>query len=489
MDYSLLLYERVSQAATSYRGTLTRHIPDWSRSTRAVGGFWMGGGTITSATMGRNQATDMYNTSLGRRLVERAYGLTTWEGEIVQMTLTLDGVKYTRTLDTDSWHNKVKVRYAADETAYSETTGSSDIYGESVYIDILGGAYDATSATGRRDRRLKENAYPRSRPTGGLASASSRHSDNSLSLRCGGYVFSMNRRYQELDIVAQAINTQISTLVGNSEFVTAGRIDVNSTTVPVSTAGIPMRLWNLIEELIEDGDSSGNRYAGGVYEGRKFNYKLAETAITYYWRTGQLFDRTNALVHPALIQPDSIVRIGNAPFGTVAPGATEQDNTKSAYITEVEFIAPNGYRLITAPHFGPSRIEPGARAQRVLIPQFIQLQTPLTSTSWDGDSYSTTAKTKIDLSSVFSAPAGIRAVSVKWQINDSGSAGTDCYLVLAPNNTAGEGLAFTCPSVDDRVGRGEAKVPCDANGDIYYQLVASGASTMDITIEICGYWL
>ena len=31
--------------------------------------------------------------------------------------------------------------------------------------------------------------------------------------------------------------------------------------------------------------------------------------------------------------------------------------------------------------------------------------------------------------------------------------------------------------------------PCDANGDIYYQIVASGTNTMDCWLEIWGYWL
>lgn len=34
-----------------------------------------------------------------------------------------------------------------------------------------------------------------------------------------------------------------------------------------------------------------------------------------------------------------------------------------------------------------------------------------------------------------------------------------------------------------------SKYQCDANGDIYYQLTASGSGTMDIYLEIWGYWL
>jgi hypothetical protein len=121
---------------------------------------------------------------------------------------------------------------------------------------------------------------------------------------------------------------------------------------------------------------------------------------------------------------------------------------------------------------------------------FVPLTEPLTSTSWDGDSYSTTSKTLIDLSAVFGVPAGVKAVLVRTAINDSGSAANTCTLTLSPNNTAGSGLTTQCSALtNDTVVRDCLVVPCDANGDIYYQIVASGASTMDVFIAIWGYWI
>jgi hypothetical protein len=112
----------------------------------------------------------------------------------------------------------------------------------------------------------------------------------------------------------------------------------------------------------------------------------------------------------------------------------------------------------------------------------------LTSTSFDGDAFSTTAKTVIDLSAEFSVPAGVRAVQVWTGIRDSGSAGTDCLLALGPTNTAGAGISVDCSGLaNDEWERNSFIVPCDSNGDIYYQIVASGASTMDVYIRIWGY--
>lgn len=124
--------------------------------------------------------------------------------------------------------------------------------------------------------------------------------------------------------------------------------------------------------------------------------------------------------------------------------------------------------------------------------QPVFLTTPLTSTSWDGDSFSTTGKTLIDLSTVFGVPAGVKAILVQVTIRDSGSnaaelAGT---VILSPNSTNYSGQYVSAGGVPADYRRWSMLlVPCDANGDIYYQLIASGIGTSDIWLEIWGYWL
>ena len=115
---------------------------------------------------------------------------------------------------------------------------------------------------------------------------------------------------------------------------------------------------------------------------------------------------------------------------------------------------------------------------------------PLTSTSWDGDSYSTTAKTLIDLSAVFGVPAGVKAVYVKTAIRDSGSAAADCILYLSCESQNNLGPSTDCKRItNDVYVRDMLIVPCDANGDIYYQIVASGAGTFDVIMQVWGYYI
>jgi len=122
--------------------------------------------------------------------------------------------------------------------------------------------------------------------------------------------------------------------------------------------------------------------------------------------------------------------------------------------------------------------------------KFIALTTPLTSTSWDGDARSTTTKTKIDLSAVFGVPAGVKAVMVKIALRDSGSAATSCIFQLS-GVSSGTNYSLTAQAspINDRYAYFNGIVPCDANGDIYYMATASDSGTMDIYLEIWGYWL
>lgn len=138
------------------------------------------------------------------------------------------------------------------------------------------------------------------------------------------------------------------------------------------------------------------------------------------------------------------------------------------------------------------RLEGRVRGQeRIESGKWVLLDTPLTSTSWDGDSYSTTAKTLIDLSAVFGAPAGIKAILVFISARDSASSTGQALVALSPNDVADSypvGLKLSNITNDRRM-PGGGVVPCDENGDIYYQLASTGTKTLDVWLEIWGYWI
>lgn len=118
-------------------------------------------------------------------------------------------------------------------------------------------------------------------------------------------------------------------------------------------------------------------------------------------------------------------------------------------------------------------------------------QTALASTDWEvTDTRSTTAKTLIDLSAVFGVPAGVRAVYVYMAVKDTASASTDTYIVLGPDNVAYNGEYFSSAGqANSSWSRQSQWVACDANGDIYYQVAASGSNTTTAQMLIKGWLL
>lgn len=134
----------------------------------------------------------------------------------------------------------------------------------------------------------------------------------------------------------------------------------------------------------------------------------------------------------------------------------------------------------------------GSFSSGSIVSQFVFLTSPLTSTDFDGDSFSTTAKTKIDLSDKFGVPAGIKAILAELTAMDSGSAlSTAAYFGISPNADANiiALIDRIAGLPDDLRGKENGICPCNADGDIYYQIAASGDSTLDAWLVIWGYWL
>jgi hypothetical protein len=130
-----------------------------------------------------------------------------------------------------------------------------------------------------------------------------------------------------------------------------------------------------------------------------------------------------------------------------------------------------------------------SRLEAISYPRWVYLQAPLTSASWDGDMYSTTAKTLIDLSAVFGVPAGAKAILAKVKIRDIDSdSDDDTFLILSPNNTAGQGPCVRSQGRTDwKYETQQLTVPCNIDGDVYYQCAATGFDSLEVHIEIDGY--
>ena len=110
------------------------------------------------------------------------------------------------------------------------------------------------------------------------------------------------------------------------------------------------------------------------------------------------------------------------------------------------------------------------------------LATPLTSTSWDGDTKGTGDRATVDLSAVFGVPAGVKAVLMS--IQTTGDAVND-YIRFGPNS--GNSFALVCrTTVASQNAHASGIVPCDANGDVYCH---TSGTVESVNVWIWGYWL
>lgn len=343
---NLNLHDIPASGSGFIRG-ITHLAEGWRRSKLAVGGYHIGTFSITSG--GISDLTDFYNMWIGHRITETTAGMITWEGVIWQTDLIKDGITHRRTLSPEQWHNRIKVLYSDDvgersSIAWSENTDSSDIYGEMEYVISLGGATSA-GATALQARHLTDFAWPRSRIVDSITIGQAGGRQNGLYITAVGFWATLNWQYRETSETAAA-STLLGTLIGETEFVTAGRVETNSLSVRVDAFPIPQRIGDLVEDIIRQGDASGNVWQGGVYADQKFVYESAPTAVDYYIERGRMYNKAGTLITPELLDPGFFVRNVNAPMSWEPPGTSNVwDDPTVAYCDQVEYIHPGIIKL------------------------------------------------------------------------------------------------------------------------------------------------
>ncbi len=119
------------------------------------------------------------------------------------------------------------------------------------------------------------------------------------------------------------------------------------------------------------------------------------------------------------------------------------------------------------------------------IPQeVILLEKKIPSNLLDGETNKSdiaVADLNIEADSDAMLSKGCKEVKILTQCNDAGSAGTDCYLRFRTDAIKGyEYYNSPYGLVNDAKNRELNWQQCDVNGDIDYNLEASGASTFDI---------
>ncbi len=136
-------------------------------------------------------------------------------------------------------------------------------------------------------------------------------------------------------------------------------------------------------------------------------------------------------------------------------------------------------------------LQPYQNSQLYTAYAYVPLTTRLVSTAWDGDARSdVSTSTALNLSTVFGLPANVKAVVVRIVTRDSGTWPTvDLYFSMGPSSTYSYACSARPAGADVYAEASGAVCPTDGNSTVYYRINASGASTLDVHLEIWGYYL
>ena len=346
MQYDINLFNRATRSITSpaFGGDLVQVARRYRRSSRAIGGYWTGSFELSQEDLTRFELAEFYNRHLGAFFKEKTTGLTTWEGYIVEMRYIQDGVGYVQSLKPRWFHNRIWVLFSDDVGTRTATSKANNTDSQAEF-GILAQVYSkagvsTTGADALRDTALVKFAWPRSRQFGGAAfNSSAQVRPDKVQVYLAGYWFTMNWRYRAASATGAA-STLLTTLVGTTEFVTAGRIETQSDSLHYDAAPIPRRTADIMAEIIEQGDSTGAIWKGGVYRDRKFNYQAVPKRARFERRGTQLLNAGGNVVPFTTVEPGFLLENRSTPTGWPRPGtANDFDNPRVHYIDEVEFVA------------------------------------------------------------------------------------------------------------------------------------------------------
>lgn len=221
------------------------------------------------------------------------------------------------------------------ETAWHTDTASVSEFGRMENVGLrgqLGGAAaEAEAAT-----LLRKSAWPRTKPPDEIATTTPGGTANELWLTLYGYAFTLRNKYV-LTTGTDAVSDHVSALLGAAELVNTGVVQTNALEYQIGDMA-PLRAWQVLRDMVRAGDASGNRWMGGVYAGRKFDYEQASTALAYYRRGGRIWNVAGGEEEPWFAKP-GLVRLDEFVGGTSGVTGDVADDPRVSFAEEVEFDA------------------------------------------------------------------------------------------------------------------------------------------------------
>ncbi len=218
------------------------------------------------------------------------------------------------------------------ETGWFEDTSSQAEYGKLEQILLKAGMADA-AAEGLCKTYLAKYAWPHiNAPT--MLALDNIAGETKLEMTWIGYAWTLKSPYSLISGTDTASN-QVSALVAASEFVSAGVIAANTMQYQIDDQA-PLTLWEILKDIAESGDASGNLWGFGVYAERKAEYRAWETACETHVNNGILYNLAGGEMEPWLMKP-GMMYLDDLPAGPMGTSGYERDDPRVQVIDDVEW--------------------------------------------------------------------------------------------------------------------------------------------------------
>lgn len=228
------------------------------------------------------------------------------------------------------------------ETSWYQNTESQKDYGQMQTVLLEGGLSDE-AALALVQTYLRDRAWPKTElqdeirfgdTTVRPADEAEIYPIDRLDLSFYGYAWTLRNRIVQ-NPSTNTVSAHLASLIAASEFITAGKMDTNATNYTIDSRA-PLNAWEVIEDMVRVGDSTGQRYSAGVYANRRFQYHLLETTPNVHISDGKFLHPASGDLEGYLAQP-GLAYILDFPDTPGAVSGNIHDDPRYPVIDEIEF--------------------------------------------------------------------------------------------------------------------------------------------------------
>ncbi len=229
-----------------------------------------------------------------------------------------------------------------DATGWYEDVKSIAVHGRRELIFLEAGKSDE-DANAEAASKVLDLAWPITRRPHNFSTGAPQGQGDQLRIIFAGYWFTLNWLYSILSgtLTASAAVSALAAL--QSDYVTIGRIDENETEIALDDRG-PLRVGDMLRDICGAGETGGARYSVGVYDNRRFEYRLIADELSYYLAGDQVLGVNGGEVEPWAVRPGWALWI-DLPIGPGTLTAHPSHDRRWVFLEEVEML-PGGQIVV-----------------------------------------------------------------------------------------------------------------------------------------------